>query len=220
MRKKPRRPLTSTLGLMSRFEALSPDERSVIKALIAAFANSGHIDLSKSDDEVWSQFRAVAAQLPDDFDVVLDHTPALLRHARTARAKNDYELAVLMYATWVEHSINLVMQHFAIARGLSRNDFQGMLREASLRAKTTWLLPLLGVKPLNPQTVARIQKLADARNAFIHYKWGQLSEDAKAHQERALADAEKVVRAIQRLKREEAKILSERSQAVKALLHT
>ncbi len=194
------------------------DERALVKSLVAAFANAGHIDLTQSKEDVWTQLRAFVKSLPDDFDVVIDHTPKLLQQARTARLENSYEFAVLMYATWVEHSLNLVLQELALARGISGRYQQLMLREASLRAKTTWLLPLLGAKPMSPQTVARIQKLADARNAFIHYKWGQLSKAAQADQERALVDAEKVVKTIQRLKRYEAKILSERSQAVKALL--
>ena len=203
---------------MKHLRSLKPDERDLIKGLIAAFANAGHIDISKTDDEIWDQFKAIADGLPTDFDVVIDHTPKLLRNARTAKSEHNHELAVLMYATWIEHSINLVLQQVAFARGISEPHFQAMLREASLRAKTTWLLPLLGIKPLSEVVVGRIQKLADTRNAFIHYKWGQLSRAAKADQERALADAEKVVKTIQRLRRQEAKILSERSRVIRSLL--
>jgi hypothetical protein len=120
------------------------DERALGKALIAAFANAGHIDLTQSKEDVWTQLRSFVKSLPDDFDVVIDHTPKLLQQARTARLEKSYEFAVLMYATWVEHSLNLVLQELALARGISGTYQQLMLREASLRAKTTWLLPLLG----------------------------------------------------------------------------
>jgi hypothetical protein len=123
-----------------------------------------------------------------------------------------------MYATWIEHSLNLILQQVAFAQGLSKAHFQSMIKEASLRAKTTWILPLLGVRPLTEVTVGRVQKLADTRNAFIHYKWGQLSKAAEADQQRALADAEKVVRTIQRLRRQEANILSARSRVIRSLL--
>lgn len=205
---------------MSRLKPLKPDERHVIRTLLAEFANSGHVDLESSEDEIWDQFVAAIGNLPDDFDVVIDHTPVLLSQARKARSEGNNELAVLMYATWVEHSLNGVLQKFAAERRMLQSHFTAMLREASLRAKATWLLPLLGARPLTAVTVARIQKLADARNAFIHYKWGQTAKAAKADQERAIVDAEKVVQTLQRLKRKEAKILSQRSSIIRKLVPT
>jgi hypothetical protein len=93
--------------------------------------------------------------------------------------------------------------------------FNLMIKEASLRAKSTWLLPLLNGKELSPATVGRIQKLADARNAYIHYKWGQTDSAARADQERALADAEKLVKTLQRYKLQETKMVSSRSKVIR-----
>ncbi len=203
---------------MGRPKSLQPDERDVIKALLAHFANVGRVDLSKPKSEVWDQFVAAANELDDEMDPVIDHTEELLASARRARKEDDYSLAVLMYATWVEHSLNLILFELAVDRKMLRAHFNGMIKEASLRAKSTWLLPLLGGKALSPSSVGRIQKLADARNAYIHYKWGQTYKEARADQGRALEEAEKLVKMLQRYKIVEAQLVSTRSKIIRNLV--
>lgn len=193
-------------------------ERKMFRNLLAAFANAGHIDLSLPEKDIWKQFKKVADSLDDDFDVVIDHTANLLFQARRAKEVGDFSMSVLMYATWVEHSLNAALLQLAAGRKMLKSHSNAMIKEASLRTKSTWLLPLLGAKALSTETVARIQRLADSRNAFIHYKWGQLSNAAEGDQKRALEDAEKVVRTLQSLGRKNAKIVSGRSKKVRSLV--
>ncbi|MDR3416174.1 MAG: hypothetical protein P4L83_08310 [Nevskia sp.] len=86
---------------------------AVARSLLAEFANAGHIDLTKPKEDIWKQLRSVTASLPDDFDVVIDHTPKLLAAARRARSEGQAELSLVLYATWVEHSLNLVIKQLA-----------------------------------------------------------------------------------------------------------
>lgn len=73
---------------------------------------------------------------------------------------------------------------------------------------------------MSATTVGRIQKLADARNAYIHYKWGQTHSQARSEQERALAEAEKLVKTLQRYKTDEAKMVTSQSKVIRNLVRT
>ena len=46
-----------------------------------------------------------------------------------------------------------------------------LIRDASFRAKTTWLLRLLGFGPIDESHLNLLQFIYDSRNAFVHYKW-------------------------------------------------
>ena len=193
--------------------------QSLYKGMLASFINAGYIDpTGKSPEEIHQDLCRVADDLPDDFDVVIDHTPQLLSLARQFRRSSKPELAVLMYATWVEHSLNLILHDLATAASIGEKYVRSMIRESSARAKATWLLGLIGGRPLSPSALARMQKLFDARNAFVHYKWGQLSKKAKADQEAALVDADYVIRAVQRIKRLDLGRVSKRSKVVQSVL--
>jgi len=173
-----------------------------MKNVIAAFSNAGYLDIDgESPSAVLDMVRKVARTLPSDFDFVLDHRQDLLKQARSYRLQDKREYAVLMYTTWIEHSLNLTLQELARDRSISEIHIQTFLREVSVRAKSSWLFVLLGRKPLSNRVVARIQRLADSRNAFIHYRWSRLSKQVQSELDSVLNDAELVVKDLQRLLR-------------------
>lgn len=189
------------------------------KRLLASFINAGHIDpTGKSPDELRSEFCRVADTLPDEFDVVIDHTPKLLSLGRQFRRHGNLGFSVLMYATWVEHTLNLILQYLAEKASVEEKYVRSMIREASPRAKATWLLGLLGGRPLPPKALDRMRKLNDARNEFVHYKWGKLSEKANADNEAVLTEAEHLVQTFLRVKHRDLKLVSHKSRVVKSVL--
>lgn len=189
-------------------------------ALLAEFANAGYIDLKQPEKDILAQLKKVSDVLTEkDLDPVIDHTESLLSKAREAHKAGDLSIAVLMYATYVEHTLNLFLMKLAEARDIPSAQYAMMIREASLRAKSTWLLPLLGSRPLSELTITRIQRLAEARNAFIHYKWNQKYSLAKADQNKSIMDAEKVVLALQRYKLKAVGLVSRKSHSVQSLVN-
>ena len=188
---------------------------AVAKAFLAELASTGEVDLAKPVEEIWDQFLAATNDIDDSFDPVIDHTPDLLFRARQSRKEKNFSMSVLMYATWVEHTLNMMILNLAVKKLMLKSHFNTMIKEASIRSKSTWLLPLLGGKTLSPITITRIQKLADSRNAFIHYKWGQTVKAAKFDQINALEDAEKLVKTLQRYRISVTKRVSPRSKSVR-----
>jgi hypothetical protein len=210
-------PVTFTLDRMSAPKVSEAEQRALIRALIAQFVNAGLVDLSLPQEQVWRQIRRAAHSLPDSWDPVTDHTPDLLARARVFTKVRENAMAVLMYATLVEHLINDILISFASKRKMRASDVTSMLKEANLRAKSTWLVGVLGGKTLSPTVVKNIQALADARNAFIHYKWSQPGSSAKEAQAKALVQAELVVRSLRRYQKMHCGVVSQRSTAVRNL---
>lgn len=190
--------------------------RSLVNGLLASFINTGQIDPSgKSPAELHEELRRIADKLPDNFDVVIDYTPDLLAQARRYRRDEMYGFSVLMYATWIEHNVNMILIDLAKAAEVEERYILEMIKRATSQDKTTWLLGLLGGKPFSVVALKHMKKLNDARNAFVHYKWKQLSRSEEKAQIDALTDAESLVRIMHRFKRQELGVLSSRSKAVR-----
>ena len=135
--------------------------------------------------------RADAMQL----NVTTDHRGSLLRAARMSRRNDELEIATLFYATYFEHQVNGIIAHLCERKGLHQLTKQ-IVRDTSLVAKCTWVLELLGGKPLREIWRKRLISITDARNAYVHYKWVpdvDLRHEEKTQLSAKLAVAERIV---------------------------
>lgn len=112
--------------------------------------------------------------------VSLDHKLDLLVQARLMHKAGQLLIAVLIYATWVEHWLNDLLAKRARTAGMSDARILAMLRETTIAAKTGWLLALLRLPDLNKQHAKQVLKLAELRNGFVHYKSTQFEMDAES----------------------------------------
>jgi len=157
----------------------------------------------KSDDEVEQAILdALKAIIEDDttiFAMIIDHRHDLLRRARSSARTEDRYIAVVFYATYIEHHLNGIIEKLCSRRNPPVASTR-ILRETTLNAKCTWILELLGAPPLGNLWVKRIMELADARNSFIHYKWHPLPNEPAAGrgEHKSLEFAEKTVRRLQK----------------------
>ena len=84
-------------------------------------------------------------------------------------------------------------------------EITSIIRDTQFRAKSTWLLHVLGLKPISDMHLRRMQTIVDARNSFVHYKWKHVDIDDEQWKkdEQALAklinDVEKTVSYLHRL---------------------
>lgn len=132
--------------------------------------------------------------------LVIDHTQNLLRAARLHRRRAEHELAILLYATWAEHWLNGVIATACQRRKMHPESVEQMLRETPSRGKQTWVLELLGLRPLSATCVALLGELQALRNGFVHYKCKPQNEKALSHHEtqltKCLQRTEAMVRAL------------------------
>ena len=91
----------------------------------------------------------------------------------------NYPIAsLILYATWFEHTLNAISIRQGLLRGLTANQVDAMVRDASIEAKLGWLAQLLGLPPFDESARSRVIRLTNVRNQYVHYKWrGYLPAD-------------------------------------------
>jgi hypothetical protein len=152
----------------------------------------------------------------------IDHTRDLLAEARRFFREKKLELAALYFATFFEHKLNWLITEICRKNQIDDLMIAQLLREASVRAKCTWILALLGQKPLKPNILNAISAINEIRNSFIHYKWPNKETD---HQKSAKLDeqmlgklkkAESIIRYLRRF--EEGRLYREHGKRVRRLI--
>ena len=121
--------------------------------------------------------------------ISIDHSDTLSLYADTFVREKHFELAVVMQATWLEHVLNKIVDVYGTRRKLSREEIVQMIREANFRAKVGWVLKLLRAPSIPSEHLKVMNRLAEARNEFVHYKWKGLAiGQGDCHYEEVLAE--------------------------------
>jgi hypothetical protein len=76
-----------------------------------------------------------------------------------------------IYATWVEHTVNGLLQTGAVRMKMPRSYLKELYREVGMSAKFTCIFHLFGFKPVSEKHMKQLKRLSDYRNQFIHYKY-------------------------------------------------
>lgn len=173
---------------MTNFE--SAEERALQRSLVEAFVESavrdGSIQVAGRTDaeiaaDVYAHLRSITDQASAGelaFVFQIDHGAALRNEAQRLADSGNEWLAVTLYAVAVEHMLNGMIRAGAERMGLSAREATDAIRDVGMRAKTGWLWQLLFDETFPSDMRVRIQKLADLRNGFVHYKWvGEIADD-------------------------------------------
>ncbi|WP_442511770.1 hypothetical protein SH528x_003489 [Novipirellula sp. SH528] len=159
---------------------LSPDElgQQAVQFAIETAISHGKLILDGFNDEqadqaIQSFLRDYVVAIHDGAQVQgnSDYRSNLLDVGANFRDCGDYQMAALIYSTWAEHWLNFAVSCFARRKHLSDERITQIIRDAPLRAKMTWLLPLLGGPEIDSKHCTAITTLSNHRNGFVHYKW-------------------------------------------------
>ncbi|MBY6069879.1 hypothetical protein KUV35_01110 [Marinobacter salsuginis] len=161
---------------------------SVIRKIYEGLLASG--DLTAEDLEDGETLRSKVLSLLDgpEIQFSIDHRDKLLPNAEQFANEGSFELALMFYATYYEHTINGIIGTTVHRLDLSANVTKGMLRTVNLEGKLTWVLEVLGLPIFNANYLKTIKKVSEARNAFIHYKWQPTPGDIKSSSEHKLGE--------------------------------
>ncbi len=103
-------------------------------------------------------------------EVEISYEETLLKEAERIWKTGNKELAIFLFVTASEHSVNSFYRNLLEFKGFSRKTVTEIIRSNNIEAKLTWLLKLSTGKMIPPKTCQRIRKLFEIRNAFAHYK--------------------------------------------------
>jgi len=171
----------------------SKDERrhlnSVIRKIYEGLLASGKLTAEdlKDGEALRSKVLSLLEGLPE-IKISIDHRDKLLPNAENFANEGSFELALMFYATYYEHTINRIIGTTVHRSDLSANVTKGILRTVNLEGKLTWVLEVLGLPTFNANYLKTIKKVSEARNAFIHYKWQPTHSDIKNSSEHKLGE--------------------------------
>jgi hypothetical protein len=180
---------------MSKSEVLnlSPElSRRIVTYIAQDLISQGRIDpTGKTDEELFNEIMAwgkIGSQL------VADHKPDLLKQARVFAKADEAELACLLYATWFEHWLNGIVFTLGEKHRIGADEIAQIIRDTKFDAKSTWLLRLLGARPIHKNHLKMMRRTSDLRNGFVHYKWKAGAVEMKKEMKQILSEVEKTVR--------------------------
>jgi hypothetical protein len=110
-----------------------------------------------------------------ELEVVIDHRDDLLNHAKYFENNHDLNMALVMYSTFFEHAINSIIVNALIVKGFDNKSKIEVIRSATLHAKFSWILKLLDLPKFNEKHMTTILRIAEKRNAHVHYKFSSQS---------------------------------------------
>jgi hypothetical protein len=184
-------------------------ERLLINGIYRQFLEEGIVDPhGKSDDQIIKEVLSHMLKWSKERPMMIstDHRPDLLKQARAFAKQEDFEKAILFYATWFEHWINGLLTRRL--KNLDEDGRRQMLRETSLNGKFKWLLPILYGVEISIGHLATIVQIAERRNSYVHYKFILVDVDGPRDDEKkTLEMIKRAERTIEYLRRFEAKLL-------------
>lgn len=153
------------------------------------------------------------------------YTEEILKEANSLKSNGKYRLALILYATAIEHHLNEIIQRALLNKIFKTSEIESIMR-LDIDSKRTWLFPLLGLPRLSENCSKNIKSIADKRNEFIHYKWKGLFDDESEKLNNKYLElcnkAPKVISVIKRYKTKNLvtvskikKILKEKKQSAK-----
>jgi hypothetical protein len=114
------------------------------------------------------------AWLEEEYAEVLDYRPRLLRSATQHRRRRAPLLAIVLYATWIEHTVNAIV----IGAGRMSDRWTGTVDDmarnivaADFPARLNKMWSRYQAPPLDRTVKQRLVKFMELRNELVHYKW-------------------------------------------------
>ena len=101
----------------------------------------------------------------------ISHEDELLDESERLWKEGSKALAIFLFATAIEHSVNGFYRQILEFKGFSRKEVTQVIRTSSIEAKLTWLLKLSTGRTLPRGTRRRVKQVFEIRNAFGHFKY-------------------------------------------------
>lgn len=99
------------------------------------------------------------------------HVDAILSQARSFRQESEHDFALVFYAMWHEHTVNAILRNALHPKKLESEAEINQVVRLSLPTKLGAIWTLVLGEKIDRQLASGILRVAEYRNAFVHYKW-------------------------------------------------
>jgi hypothetical protein len=147
--------------------------QSVFRKIIEQLHASGALtdDDIASPDQLWTKLDQLRESGRLEIIPVVDHRENLTEAAARHVQIGEYQLALMFYALFFEHTLNALISRRIGRCGKPERTAIDTIRSVSFEGKLSWLLDLLDLPSLNEKHRKVMSQVAQERNAFVHYKW-------------------------------------------------
>ena len=180
-------------NLFARFEELGPIAlpRPDVERLAALIQSDSRccamLPRSFATRQSRRRFRTVLARawIDEEYAEVLDYRQKLLRSASQHRRHRAPFVAIVLYATWIEHSVNAIVIGSARLHGPLPDHVDTVARRivgADFPTRLSQMWSRYKAPNLDRTTKRRILEFMELRNDLVHYKWiGRAPKDMESH---------------------------------------
>ena len=151
----------------------------IYESFVKSLYKSGEITIEDFDDTAKLKKKLLKLNSKTEYKIVVSHTEDLLKTAREFRDKDDSNKAKLFYATYFEHELNDLIIELTQKKNIDKKTTTDIIKSVTIIGKLTWLLSILGATKFSEIHKNIILKIADERNAFVHYKYNPENDDFK-----------------------------------------
>jgi hypothetical protein len=171
--------------------------KTFIENIIRSLFKEGILTLSDLDNEKKLFNKLISINKKTEYNIIIDHTDNLISSARQFNEAGEIDNAKIFYATYFEHQINKIINEACLKKSINKKDINNIIKSINLIGKLTWLPLILGIPKISVKHKNVILKLADDRNAYIHYKHNpepdELNENENQKQQEDIKQIEKTI---------------------------
>lgn len=156
---------------------------SVFNSIVHSLFRDGTLTLADFEDEEKFKKKLLSINEKADYKIIIDHSESLISTARQFNKTGKIENAKLFYATYFEHELNSIIVELCQKKSIDKKTINDIIKSVNLIGKLTWLPLVLGIPQVTTAHRNTILKLADDRNAYIHYKHNPLPDKSDTNEE-------------------------------------
>ena len=138
------------------------------------------------------------------YENAIDHREELLKNAEKSYS-TDYELSITLYAIFIEHTINSIIDLFCRNNSIGDKSRIEIIRNVNIIGKFTWLLEVFKIPNINSKILKSIKRITEARNSYVHYKWNYTNIEIEEEEEKQKIQLEEIKSVIKYIKTYESK---------------
>ncbi|WP_147679168.1 hypothetical protein [Algibacter pacificus] len=185
---------------MNEINSKEQDEKLtevLIEEIIKSHFKDGSLTFSdfKNKKIFWNKILELNKKA--EYQVIINHTNTLIKNARHFNKIGEYNNAKIFYATYFEHELNRIINELCHRKSIDKKETNNIIKSINIIGKLTWLPLLLGIPKISVKHKNIILKLADNRNAYIHYKHNpetnQLNINQKHKEQEDIKQIEKTI---------------------------
>ena len=157
--------------------------KSILDSILRTLYIDGNIKLEDFDNKGKLADKLLRIFKKYEWAIIIDHSDNLIMTAKQFGNEKDFDKAKLFYATFFEHELNNIIVTLCRKKSIDKKTINEIIKSINLIGKLTWLPLIFDIPTVSEQHKKIILKIADDRNAYVHYKHNPQPDEIDTNRE-------------------------------------